>query len=67
MRSVRVSLAAKISALHVPRNILTGADTNVEHKPVNQKTRRVAVILRKICKDLKNFKGIYSKHQIVIT
>lgn len=55
---IQTSLAAKISALRVPRNIRTRGVTNAEHDPVVEKTVRIAVILREICEELNNFKGM---------
>lgn len=59
MANTQVSLAAKISALRVPRNIRTRGVTNAEHDPVIEKTVRIAVILREICDELNNFKGMH--------
>lgn len=56
--NTQVSLTAKISALRVPRNIRTRGVTNAEHDPVIEKTVRIAVILREICEELNNFKGM---------
>lgn len=54
----KLHLAAKISALRVPRNIRTRGVTIAEHDPVIEKTVRIAVILREICEELNNFKGM---------
>lgn len=57
-QNTQISLTAKISALRVPRNIRTRGVTNAVHDPVIEKTVRIAVILREICEELNNFKGI---------
>lgn len=57
-QNTQVSLTAKISALRVPRNIRTRGVTNAEHDPVVEKTVRIAVILREICEEMNNFKGM---------
>lgn len=57
-QNTQISLTAKISALRVPRNIRTRGVTNAEHDPVIEKTVRIAVILREVCEELNNFKGI---------
>lgn len=56
--NLQTSLAAKISALRVPRNIRTRGVTIAEHDPVIEKTVRIAGILREICEELNNFKGL---------
>lgn len=60
--NLQASLAAKISALRVPRNIRTRGVTIAEHDPVIEKTVRVAGILRQICEELNNFKGSFIKY-----
>lgn len=55
--NLQTSLAAKISALRVPRNIRTRGVTIAEHDPVIEKTVRIAGILREICEELNSFKG----------
>lgn len=59
LQNTQVSLTAKISALRVPRNIRTRGVTNAEHDPIVEKTVRIAVILREICEELNNFKGMH--------
>lgn len=51
-------LTAQISALRLPRNIRTRGVATAEHDPAIEKTARIAGILREICQELSNHKGI---------
>lgn len=53
-----IVLTAQISALRIPRNIRTRGVTIAEHDPAIEKTARIAGILRELCQELSNFKGI---------
>lgn len=52
------TLTAQISALRAPRNIRTRGLTIAEHDPTIEKTARIAGILREICEELSNYKGL---------
>lgn len=52
------TLTAQISALRIPRNIRTRGLTIAEHDPTIEKTARIAGILREVCEELGNYKGM---------
>lgn len=56
--AIPATLTAHISALRTPRNIRTRGVTIAEHDPEIEKTARIAGILRELCEDLTNYKGM---------
>lgn len=64
--AIPASLTAHISALRTPRNIRTRGVTIAEHDPEIEKTARIAGILRELCEELSNYRGMtYGFYQAI--